>query len=294
MIEYLVISSGGYEIFKQISAVNHFFKTNFLKYQDLKVLYGVSSGSIISLLISLHLDFNVIEEYFIERPWEKLFVVDTSAIFSAYDKCGIFTIEIFYNFLKPLLKLAGLDCDVTFKQLYEKNGKLLKIIASNCSSLEKKIFSYIETPDAKVVDVVYMSSSLPFLFKPHKYENDFYIDGGFHGRFPMDQLLNDYPEIDNDRIFGIETYFTKKDTIINMKNMSTYILSMLNRIVEKYVYKESIYPDIKFLRIKSHIEFSLEQAYALINDKKYRKKLTKEGETDAIIYLKYINYEIPL
>ena len=65
-------------------------------------------------------------------------------------------------------------------------------------------------------------------------------------------------------------------------------------MVEKYVYVENIFPEINFLRIKSHIDFSLEESYSLITDKEYRKKLTKEGETDAIIYLKYINYEIPL
>lgn len=171
MIEYLVVSSGAYEIFKQISAVNYFFKTKFLKYDNLKVLYGVSSGAVVSLLIALNIDFNIVKDYFIERPWEKLFVIDTSAVFSAYDKCGIFTIDTFYNFLKPLLKLAELDCEVTFKQLYEKNGKLLKIFTTSCSTLKSKIFSHIDTPDAKVVDAVYMSSSLPILFKPYTYEN---------------------------------------------------------------------------------------------------------------------------
>ena len=41
------------------------------------------------------------------------------------------------------------------------------------------------TPELKVLEAIYMSSSVPVIFKPIMYKDEYYIDGAFSCRFPI-------------------------------------------------------------------------------------------------------------
>ena len=71
MIKYLVLSSGAYDFFKELSVLYYLQKKEYLQLDNLNKIYGVSSGSLVGLLLCLNVDYNIIYDYFIERPWHK-------------------------------------------------------------------------------------------------------------------------------------------------------------------------------------------------------------------------------
>ena len=75
--------------------------------------------------------------------------------------------------------------DITFKELYEKTNKKLKIFTTNYTKTKSEMFSYETTPDCSVILAIRMSISVPFLFTPVEYNNCYYIDGGLTNNFPI-------------------------------------------------------------------------------------------------------------
>ena len=289
MIKYLVLSSGAYDFFKQIAVIYFLIEKKYLTLQNIEKVYGVSSGALLGLLISLNIDFSIIYEYFIERPWHKVFKFDTETLFMSYNQSGLFNFDQCKESFKPLFKKAGLKIDITFKELYDYSKKDLVVYATNCNTFEKQTFSYKHTPNAKVLDAVYMSSTLPLLFSPIKFNNALHIDGGFHDRLPMKSFLQDNSGVDLSEILGIEIFVTQEQTNVEKTNMSLFLYTIITRLVEKYIYKPNIFKDINILRIRTHNNLSIEKFYEMFNNKEKRKLYMNIAKKDVELFLNYID-----
>ena len=78
--------------------------------------------------------------------------------------------------------------DITFKELYEKNKKILIITGLNLTKKETEYFSVDNTPNMKILDALLISTSLPFLFGCKYYNNDCYTDGAIGDDTPYKEL----------------------------------------------------------------------------------------------------------
>ena len=87
------------------------------------------------------------------------------------------------------------------------NIKELNFFATNCNNLNSEEFSYKKTPNYSVMKAIYMSCSIPLVFKPIKYNNIFHLDGALSTPFPMYEFLKDNSGCDLDEIFGIDISF---------------------------------------------------------------------------------------
>jgi NTE family protein len=285
MIKYLVIASGGQEFFKQFSALHTLIKNDFFHVENIEKMYGTSAGSMISLLLSLKLDIDIIYNYIVDRPWEKLFIIDTEKLFSSYDNNGIFHFDLFKKCFEPLIKLTQLKDNFTFKDLYDYSGKKIFCYATNCNSFESKEFSLNETPDISVLKAIYMSSSIPIICIPLKYENIFYIDGFFSSRFPMYEFLKDNSGCNLDEILGVDLY-VKESSKINNENIMTFNIGLLNNFVTK-IRKKRYKKKIKYvLQVNSG---SLIDLYDILKTKQKRIEYLESGKKDAEIFMKYFD-----
>ena len=218
------------------------------------------------------------------RPWQKLFQLDAGRIFNAYNNCGIYTIQIFIKALKPLFKLKEISLDITMKELHLKSKKLLNIYATDTKTLEKKLFNYIETPDLKVMEAIYMSCSVPIIFKPMMYKDNYYIDGAFSCRFPIDDAMKNTES--NDEILGINVK-NNKESNLDCKNLLTYISTLTRKYANNkiLVYDEKNFDKINIFHISSD-NFSLDETYNILTDISYRRSQLENIEELAI---KFIN-----
>ena len=78
--------------------------------------------------------------------------------------------------------------------------------------------SHITYPDMPLIDAIYMSSAIPFIFKPVKYDDSYFIDGGVIKNFPFDEFRENNMEVSEEKILAISLDYIE-DTV-NCDKMS--------------------------------------------------------------------------
>ncbi|HFF2829479.1 TPA: patatin-like phospholipase family protein [Stenotrophomonas maltophilia] len=78
---------------------------------------------------------------------------------------------------------------VTFKCLKSCGGLPLRIVATDLTRKDVRLFSYETTPNVAIADAVCASIGLPYIFKPHRIDIDGtpheFADGGFLSNLPL-------------------------------------------------------------------------------------------------------------
>ena len=258
-------------------------KNDFFVMNNIKGIYGVSAGSVIGAVLCLKQNWDDIIKYCIERPWEKCFNFDTNDYLNIIDKKGIIGIEMLKDFINPFFRSCDLNLDtLTLKELYDFSDIKLNIYAVNTNTFKSEQFNYITHPDMKLINAIYMSSSMPFVFKP-LYVNDIcYIDGGLDISYPINECINN-EECDLTEIFSMNMIDNDENSLKILKedNVFKYFYKLFIKlhhcnIRNKYInnpYHFNISADITNLKDASKIITSEEVRKKWID---YGKKVSKE------------------
>jgi hypothetical protein len=87
--------------------------------------------------------------------------------------------------LKYFLKKKIKSDDITFIELYEKYNKNFIVIGTNFSNGNEEAFNHINTPNMSIITAVRISISIPLIFTPVLYNNNYYVDGALTNIFPI-------------------------------------------------------------------------------------------------------------
>ncbi len=98
---------------------------------------------------------------------------------------GLFSSENIFKHLETQMRLKEISRSITFKEHFEKTGKILIVMAFNITKCKEDIFMYETTPDMEILNSLKLSARIPIIFGPIKYNNDFYIDGGVWNNFQL-------------------------------------------------------------------------------------------------------------
>jgi predicted acylesterase/phospholipase RssA len=207
LIKHIVLSGGGPSGLLTYGAISHLAKEGFWQLENIKSIYGCSIGSFIGVIISLGYDWSWLHDYFIKRPWHKVFSINAFSFIEAFEKKGVFDKKIIEESLLPLLSAKDLNLEITLKELFAFNSIDIHLYTTNINTyhFEKVDMSHKTHPELKVVEALYRSMAYPFLFKPICIDDDCFIDGG---------LLNNYPLND-----CIKQTQCNKDEIVAFKNI---------------------------------------------------------------------------
>ena len=119
-IKHLVISGGGPSMMQYLSAIQNLNKNNIIDISKIESIYGTSAGAIVGLLLCLKFeDWDTINDYIIQRPWQELFHMKINYIFDAYKKRGIYDRKIVEKIFKPLLAAKDIPLNITLQEFYE-------------------------------------------------------------------------------------------------------------------------------------------------------------------------------
>jgi len=289
MIKHLIISGGDLSVFAMLGALDILIeKYNEYDPDNIENIYSVSAGSMIGLLICLKISFKTINNYFIERPWNKLINISTQDILNIFDTRGILNVDFLYETYKPLLKICNFDETITFKQLYDYSKITLNIYSTKYSNLELHCFNHINNPNTKVIDAIFMSSTIPFIFKPLKHEGEYYIDGGYNSNFPIQYCLKNHDN--KDEIFGINSINHEDPTVVSEEDN---VLSFYGKLFYKLVLDRRKMNEMnnekykKLLLITDY--FSIESFLELINNSDKRQGIINSGKNNTNTFLSYLN-----
>ena len=212
--------SGGGPVFGlyMYGALNYLFNNNTISITKLKTIHGCSAGSIVGALLCLKYEWNDLTDYIVGKPWDKIVHIEPEDILNVSNQKGVLERKFFEEIFSSLLLAKDLYVETTLKELYEFSGIDLHIYTVKVDTFEYIDMSHSTHPDLQIIDAIYMSSAIPFIFKPVKYCGDHFIDGGVIKNFPLDMFREKNPEISDEKLLGI--MLSHRENKIDCENMS--------------------------------------------------------------------------
>lgn len=246
VIQHIVISGGGPTGLMSYGAAKYLHEVGFWDINNIKSIHGTSIGSLISVLISLKIDWTDLDDYLIKRPWEKTFNITPDDFLNIFYTKGIVNNNIVNIVIEYLLKVTGLSYDITMKEFYNFNQIELNFYTVEMNKFEKTTINYKTFPDLKLIDAVKMSSAFPILFQPIIIGDCCYLDGGLMCNYPINECI-ETQECNIDEILGFRNITNKNDSnnINNDTKLLQYIY-LFNSKVIAHIDNENNYTKIPY------------------------------------------------
>ena len=282
-IKNLVIGTAGVYVFQLAGALSKLIDVEYVKYDEIENIFCCSAGSMIGALFCLNIDWKDLIEYIVNKPWDKSFedLLSPSKIISALSEKGILDKNVFMKIFTPIFKFNGHKLSMTMKELYEYSNIKLNIYTFNISDFKGEVMNHETTPDLSLLDAIYMSCSLPIIFKPLEYNGKLYLDGGLKNDYPLNRCLEYGCKLDE--TIGIRITDKSQPTIeedSNILNMVVYLLRMF--IINNNNYDEIESDNIINMNIPRN---TISAASIVLENVDARKDCVREGKEATEKYL---------
>ena len=231
VIKHLVISGGGPSGIKYLGIIQELMKQDYININIIESIYATSAGSIIAVLIALKYDdWDTLNNYIVDRPWQDAYKITAEMIFSSYSNKGLFDNRITDTFFKPLFDAKDIHLTITMAEFYEIAKIELHFFSIEINTFEIIDINYKSFPELPLLKAVLMSSSIPMLFCPVYHEDKCYIDGALICNYPLKYCFHDHHK---EEIFGIRN----KNIIVNNNNIDkdTGLLEYITHFIGKFI-----------------------------------------------------------
>lgn len=312
-IKHLVISSGGPAGHMMYSILRTLNIKGVWNMKDIKTIYGSSIGSYIAIILALRYEWEVMDDYLIKRPWEKIFTSSSSSqassgnidlnehlssssiadaknklehIFKLYNTHGLYGLKEFTETLRPALQGKDISTNITFQEFYDKTGIELHFMVTEMNKFQIIDFSHKTHPNQSLVEACYMSCSYPFGFAPIYRDGCCYLDGGIINDYPVNDCIRDQ-KCALSEILGVKVIWEKKPTKITEKSsLLQFIYTFFNQINTNFYENRQTKPIPNEVVCVSKV-FSIKDWMNWVKDENYRRELVLRGETFANVFLSY-------
>lgn len=319
-IKHLVISSGGPAGHMMYSILRTLNLKGVWDAKDIKTIYGSSVGSYIAIIIALRYEWEVMDDYLIKRPWEKIFLSSSSAaatgtgtaessehassaassasaslsdaknkldsVLKLYNNHGLYGIKEFTDALRPALQGKDISVNVTFQEFYERTGIELHFTVTELNKFQAIDFSHKTHPTHSVVEACYMSCCYPFGFTPIYRDGCCYIDGGIINDYPVNECIRDQ-KCDVAEILGVKMLWERKPANLTDKSsVLQFISTFFNQIKGNLFENRPTKPIPNEVVCVSKV-FASQDWMNWVKDENYRRELVLRGETFANVFMSY-------
>jgi predicted acylesterase/phospholipase RssA len=278
-IQHLVIGGGGPFGFTAFGVLKQLHDVGFWDIKNIKTIFATSIGSLVGAFLLLGYDYSYIYDYFVKRPWEKIFKhIGVNNIFNIYsDKGAIDIYPLYVESLNMVLEAKGMTSSVTLKEFYEYSGVELNIIVSEINTFKYEILSYKTYPELDLIKALTMSASLPVIFTPHFLDDKCLIDGGIFSNYPVNICLNE-TKCHKNEILGVRKKETYMYPIVTKdSSFMEYIYVSFQKIldgIDDHTKLESIPYDIA---CDMDIFNKYDEWFDVFSDLEKREKLIENG-----------------
>jgi len=273
-IEHIVMSGGGLIMLPFYGYLRDSAKKGLWKLETIKTIYGTSAGAIMGMIICLNLEWDLLDNYIINRPWKHVFNINVEEVLSILTNKGLKNKDCLIKVFKPMFETKNVSLDITLKEFYEINHIDLHLFITEINTFTCIDVSHLTHPDWKLVDAVYISAAVPILFSPFYVENICYVDGGFLNNFPLLSCIqNEKCANENILPLDIDNEMQPIDTTTSLFELLlilfVYILQKLNN--------RSNYPQLENTVSIDFPSTSLRSINELIEDAGKREELIQHG-----------------
>lgn len=317
-IKHLVISSGGPAGHMMYSVLRTLNIKGVWDIKDIKSIYGSSIGSYIAIILALRYEWEVMDDYLIKRPWEKIFVTSSSSaasaaaasnvdvndhlhlsgtsladaknklghIFQLYNTHGLYGLKEFTEMLRPALQGKDMTTKITFQEFYDRTGIEVHFTVTEMNKCQAIDFSYKTHPTQSLVEACYMSCCYPFGFAPIYRDGCCYLDGGIVNNYPLHDCIRDQ-KCGLGEILGVKVLWEKKPANLTEKSsLLQFINTFFNQINSNF-YENRATKAIPNEVVCVSKVFSIRDWMNWMKDENYRRELVLRGETFANVFLSY-------
>jgi len=229
-IDTICLSAGGIHSFSFLGALKYLINYNYIDMNKIHTFIGCSGGAILAYLLAMNYQVNNII-YFITI--NDLNFIKDMYINNLFYNYGIDKGEKIMYLITFFLKKKFNKDDITFMELYKLTNNNLIINGTKIvnNKTEEVIFNKDNTPNMSVLSAIRISISIPIIYTPVYYDNNYYIDGAISNFFPYNHC-------------NIDTTLGLCMNTINLINPLHFIFYTLTKPREKYEYKYVIFIDI--------------------------------------------------
>ena len=221
MFSNIVLSGGGLAAISYFGCLKYIYENEELKKNIINIL-GVSSGSIFALFLLLNISLDECEKWLHDLKTMNINNISLKSIFKLKTAFGLDDSSYVIEIVKRILDIKRIDHSITFKELSKITGKNFIVCAANISKHELFYFNIDNTPDVMIIDAIKASTSIPIIFTPYTYNDEYLVDAFMYDNFPL-QYFKDSIE----HSFGIHLHSPEK----NNKDVISYIISFMNSII---------------------------------------------------------------
>jgi len=191
-IKYVIISGGGTSGLGMYGIVKNLCNKDFMNLNDIKSIFATSCGCMLGLILILKMEWAIMDDYLIKRPWGEVFNIHPENIFHIFDKKGLLNSNTIKEVINPLLRSKNLSENITLGELFEYSKIDFHLYTVNVNG-EIPIMvdlSYKTHPHLELYKAISMSSAIPVIFEPIFMDNGCYVDGGYLNNFPLNYAVN--------------------------------------------------------------------------------------------------------
>jgi NTE family protein len=222
MYTHLVISGGGIKGIAIIGTLKVLYDHKLL--DKLEAYIGSSVGGLICLLLNIGYTYSELEDIMFNINFSEYRNINISAIFQNW---GLDNGDSIVKLIIAIIKQKNISANITFKELYEKTGKLLVLTGSELIKNEAKYYNHINTPNMSVLDAIRVTISYPIIFNPVRNNVDeILIDGALFAPYPMDYFK------DIDAKIGIIIH--SRHNMNGIVDGEDYLINIIKCLTERY------------------------------------------------------------
>jgi NTE family protein len=275
MIDTLVLSGGGPSGVAYAGILKALIDYDTFQKDKLKEIITTSVGIIIAILYLLDYNILQIEKLVLEKDLTKLLNIDDIDIDNLLVKYGLFSNEHIGESVSSFIRHKTEKNDLTLKEFYKLSNIILTVKVYNVDMGKTEYLNHINTPDIKLTTLSMMTTAIPYLFQPIKYNDNLYVDGGLKGHFPIEACKSD-------NYLGLNvkggTCNTKNFSLLDDLPILGFTMNLMNER------DNNVDPDDKMI-FTYHINAGLN--FDLSIDE--RKSMIEKGYNETIEHLKIIN-----
>ena len=193
-IDTLVLSGGSTKVPAFIGAFRALREKNIIneKLEGINHIIVCSIGMLYGLFILFKINDTVLESTMKQMNFSDCLDMDNVNINDLLFNLGLFDNKKVTTPVSTVLRERYSVTDMTLKELYELTN--IKLTAKVCNHTKSCVeyISYENEPKLSILLLLQMTTAIPLFFKPIKYNECFYIDGGTAGGYAIEIAGQNY------------------------------------------------------------------------------------------------------
>ena len=229
-IDTLFFSGGAMKCISILGSLKYLFENNIVNknFNNIKDIYFVSGSSIYltPLLIGFSMESTI--ELFKKLDYKNLSGIDNMKLQNIFNNYGLKKITDYKYIMKTVLKSKNIEEDITLNEMYKLTNINLHFRVINLNKQCNEYLNKGNSPNLKYTDAICMTSCIPIIFEPIKYNGCLYIDGGVNNNFPYEKFINKKNYLGINILSSKISFNQDKDKHNEINDLQTYLKLIYN------------------------------------------------------------------